>query len=314
VKVEFAMYRVEVDSAPAYELGMSLMAFLSREDQRILELGPGWVKHVREQLHPDLLAELAGSWDQHCVFQVPIDLLVWRCPADRDAAGFLRWFGALSAGALYEQLAPYVRPEDTATLQNLGALQERYMRALTAWHEQYFRGIDPAILSGLDAEAVARRQQLETMAPTDVVETATCGVRLEPRPGLDTVLLVPQYHFRPWNSKSLWRGLRIMMYPADVLPPVPGEPPVGILRQARALSDESRLRILHFVATGPRSFTEIVQHTGLAKSTVHHHTVVLRAAGLVRIHDSGDASTTYSLRHGAIDELGSRLHAFVEGA
>lgn len=125
------------------------------------------------------------------------------------------------------------------------------------------------------------------------------------------MLLVPQFHHRPWNVFQDYRDLRVIQYPADALPAVPGEPPPGLLRLTRALSDESRLRILRFLATGPRSFTDVVQFMGLAKSTVHHHMVVLRAAGLVRVHDRGDV-TTYSLRPGAVDELGDRLHTFFQ--
>lgn len=306
------MYRVEVDSAPAYELLVSLQTYLSREDHKILELGAGWVKKVRQQLRPEFEAGLAPLREEFCMHQDALVLLIRRCPGERDVDGFLRWLGGLSVGAVYELVAPYVLPDDSVTLKNLGTLLEQSINALSGWNEQYFRHVDPAILSGLAADAAAKRELLGTMEPIDVVETATCGIRLEPRPGLDTVLLVPQYHFRPWNSNMLWRGLRITFYPADVLPSAPGEPPLGLLRQTRAVSDESRLRILHFLAGGPRSFTEIVQHSGLAKSTVHHHTVMLRASGLVRVHDTVDG-TSYSLRHDAIDELGNRLHAFVEG-
>jgi DNA-binding transcriptional ArsR family regulator len=144
------------------------------------------------------------------------------------------------------------------------------------------------------------------------VEAATCGVRFVPQPGPELVLLVPQYHFRPWNVFQDYRGLRVIQYPADALPAMPGEPPPGLLRLTRALSDESRLRILRFLAMGSRSFTDVVQFMGLAKSTVHHHMVVLRAAGLVRVHDSGEKATTaYSLRPGAVDQVRDMLRAYL---
>jgi DNA-binding IclR family transcriptional regulator len=69
---------------------------------------------------------------------------------------------------------------------------------------------------------------------------------------------------------------------------------------------------LRFLATGPRSFTDVVQVMGLAKSTVHHHMVVLRAAGLVRVHHGGEKATTaYSLRPGAVDQLRDMLRAYL---
>jgi DNA-binding transcriptional ArsR family regulator len=298
-----------VDWAPAYELLVSVKAYVSRPEQKILELGAGWARGVRQQLQPQLAADLASA-DALADVHVP-DLLIQQCPGDRDIAGYLHWLGALPVGELYERLAPYALEGRAPLPRDLGAVRDRYVRLLVAWHEQYFRLVDPAILSGLAADAAAKHALVGTMAPEALVEAATCGVHFMPRPGPELVLLVPQYHFRPWNLFQDYRGLRRIQYPADALPAVPGEPPPGLLRLTRALSDESRLRILRFLAAGPRSFTEVVQFMGLAKSTVHHHMVVLRAAGLVRVHDCGDM-TTYSLRPSAVDELGDRLHAFLQ--
>src|ERR671937_1698254 len=304
--IEPAMYRVEVDWAPAYELLVSLKAYVSRPEQKILELGAGWARRVRQQLQAELAADLASA-DALADVHVP-DLLIQQCPGDRDIAGYLHWLGALPVGELYERLAPYALEGRAPLPRDLGAVRDRYVRLLVAWHEQYFRLVDPAILSGLAADAAAKQALVGTMAPEALVEAATCGVHFMPRPGPELVLLVPQYHFRPWNVFDDYRGLRVIQYPADDLPPVPGEPPPGLLRLTRALSDESRLRILRFLATGPRSFTDVVQFMGLAKSTVHHHMVVLRAAGLVRVHDSGEKATTaYSLRPGAVDQVRDML-------
>ena len=52
--MEPAMYRVEVDWAPAYELLVSLKAYLSRPEQKILDLGAGWARGVRQQRQAQL--------------------------------------------------------------------------------------------------------------------------------------------------------------------------------------------------------------------------------------------------------------------
>ncbi|WP_153944935.1 ArsR/SmtB family transcription factor, partial [Acinetobacter baumannii] len=72
--------------------------------------------------------------------------------------------------------------------------------------------------------------------------------------------------------------------------------PRSLLRLARCLADESRLRILRFLTDGPRSFTEIVSHMGLAKSTVSYHMIMLRGAGLVRAYAEGECVQEYTLR------------------
>lgn len=305
------MYRVEVDYAPTYELMVSLAAYIKSPDQKILESGPQWIRRVRQQVRPAIDEALAALDQREPFHKAPFDVLLWQSPEKRDVAGFLHWAASLSASELYERLAPYVRDEGPPLPRDLGDVRDRYVALLAVWHEHYFRHMDPAILHGLEADAAAKRALTETTPPQELVELATCGISLEPAPGREVVLLAPQYHYRPWNLLWTYRGLRAFLYPADALPPVAGEPPPALLRLTRALADESRLRLLRFLAATPRGFSEVVRHSGLAKSTVHHHLVVLRAAGLVRVHDRADGSTTYSLRGDALAALGPRLEGFL---
>jgi DNA-binding transcriptional ArsR family regulator len=216
---------------------------------------------------------------------------------------------------MYERLAPQAA-ESLALPKNLVAARDRALSVLRGWDDEYFRHVDPTILEGLAAEAARTRALIETMEPLTLVEQATNGVYFMPEPRPDLVLLIPQYHYRPWNVFSIYRTMRAIQYPVDAVPPVEGEIPPGLLRLTRALGDDSRLRILRFLAAGPQSFSSVVQFSGLAKSTVHHHLVVLRAAGLVRVYayQGGGLTDTYSLRSHALDELDRRLRAFLTGA
>lgn len=308
------MYRVEVDWAPAYELDSSLGALLAGTDQKVMDLGPAWAREVRQRLDQNLLALLpphgkVAHWDL-------VELLIWQCPGKRDVDSFLQWLCSLSLGQLYELLAPHARETPSALPRDLTGLRDRVAEVLSLWNEQYFRHIDPAILTGLQDDADRRRDQAETLAPEVLVEEATSGLHLTPEPAPDTVLLVPQWHFRPWNTFSSFHRMLQIKYPADVLPPAPGEPPPALLRLTRVLSDESRLRILRFLAGGPRRFTDLVELTGLSKSTVNHHMMTLRAARLVRVLETGDPGkerqrTAYELRPHALDDLSARLRAYL---
>src|SRR5206468_3812303 len=147
-------------------------------------------------------------------------------------------------------------------------------------------------------------------------EVATSGVHYIPEPLPAMILLVPQWHYRPWNTFSSFHAMRLIRYPVDALPPGPREPPSSLLRLTRVLSDESRLRILRFLAGGPRTFTDLVRLTGLSKSTVNHHMMTLRAAGLVRVTERGSEDktqrkTTYELRLRALDDLSGRLRGYL---
>jgi|GEM_PF-697696 len=55
----------------------------------------------------------------------------------------------------------------------------------------------------------------------------------------------------------------------------------------KALGDENRLQILHFIGGGAKSVSEIVDQTGLSQPLVSHHLQQLRLAGLVRTERNG---------------------------
>jgi len=303
------MYRVEVAWAPAFELLASLKAYVNRREHQTLDLGAGWVKEVRGRLTPELTADLTVSR----VFRAIdlFDLLAWQCPGKPDSESFLEWVRALSLGDLYERVAPSVLRSHFTVPNDLEGTRQWYLHLLAAWDEQYFGQVDPAILAGLRADAAAKTALIAGMAPDDLVEMASNGVQIAPDLAPEVVLLVPQYHYRPWNLFSYYRNLVLLAYPADALPLAAGEPSTGLLRLTRALSDPSRLRILRLLSDDRRSFTQLVTMTGLAKSTVHHHMVALRAAGLVRVNDVGGKTVTYQLRPDAADDLGNRLRAYL---
>jgi len=302
------IYRVEVDWAPAYELVASLEAFASRPNHKLLDLTPAWVERAKSVLGPEATAKLS---EKAAKMKVPPLLFVRQCPGQRDVESFLAWFAGLSPGELYERLAPSLT-EGTPVPGDLGRSRDALIELLRTWNEHYFRTVDPAILAGLAAEAEARRSELPPASPVAYVETVTRGVYVEPASELRTVLLVPQYHFRPLNLYEDYRDLTVFIYPAEALPPESGQAPPPLLRAARALADESRLRILRFLAGGVRSFTDIAGHTKLSKSTVHHHMVTLRAAGMVRVyHNRGGAADRYGLRPGAVDMLRDGITEFL---
>lgn len=308
------MYQVEIDESPAYELLLSLAAYLDRQRHRTLELGGGWATQVRERLRPDFAATLAALPEgPHRQVLTPLDLLIWQCPTKQGIADVLKWLTTLSAGNMYELFARYA-PKDKSWAwlpRDLTRWRDHAVDLLTTWQDQYFHDVDPTILNGLATDANAKRALLPTMAPEAVVEMATDGGYFEPTPNLDLVVLTPQHHYRPWSVSpaGFYQGVRFCYYPADVVPLLPDEPPPGLRRLTHALDDDNRLRILRVLAMAPRSFMEVVKATDLPKSSAHSHLMALRAAGLVRVHDR-DGALSYSLRADALHGLEERLNAF----
>lgn len=78
-----------------------------------------------------------------------------------------------------------------------------------------------------------------------------------------------------------------------------------VARIFRALSEPSRLTLIHCLADGPHRVGELSAHLGLAQSTVSAHLALLRDAGLVAATPEGRA-TLYRLAHPGLDDL---LHA-----
>lgn len=288
-------YRVEIDFAPAYEFVLSLDAFSRKQNHKVLELGTAWLKTVQSMITPAFSEKLA-----HVSQLDDLDLVLFirKCPSDRTPEGFLRWLERLSAGDMQEIMAEWMEtvPAD------LPAMRDLAVWLLSEWHSLYFRTIDPAILTGLALDADCKREWLDQLAPVDLVEKATNGIRQNPVEKLEHVVLIPQYHARPINLSSHYEKGSITCYPADALPPLEGAPSPVLLRLTRALSDETRLKILRFLAKHPKTFAEITEAIGLAKSTVHYHVIILRAAGLIRVNTLGSA-IVYSLRREALQEL-----------
>jgi DNA-binding transcriptional ArsR family regulator len=106
----------------------------------------------------------------------------------------------------------------------------------------------------------------------------------------------------------------IILYPCDAaVVPTAEMPPAPLLRLTRALSDESRLRMLRFLARTPSSsLTEVSRFAGLSQPTVHHHLTQLRAAGLVRIQFGPSGPNRYSLRPHALEQLAEQLGDYLE--
>lgn len=306
-------FEVGVDFAPAYELTLALSCYLNSALWSGLELGQTWVHHVARQLPPEVASRFsrksAKTFKEHdCDL---IALLVHACPGDRDAAGFLAWFGQLTPGTAYEVLASQLPEGGPRLPRDFVGWRNTVLDMLGVWHASYFRHIDRAILQALRREANGLRKRIKTCPPQHLVEEVTNGLVIEPSPQLRRVILVPQYHHRPYNHHTDMHDGVLLLYPFDALPRSADLPPPNLMRLTHALGDESRLRMLRFLANGPCSLTEVARFAGLSQPTVHHHLTQLRAAGLVRIHYTLSSPNRYSLRPHALEQLSEQLGGYL---
>jgi hypothetical protein len=147
-----------------------------------------------------------------------------------------------------------------------------------------------------DAGAAAVTAVAE-LAPLAAIERLADGFRYVPEPEAERVVLVP--HLEPELPLVLaqHRSSRLIVYCST--PDRASEE--RLLALGRALADPKRVEILALVGRGIGRAPDLVDATGLSRSTVHHHLAQLRAAGLVVLEGNARAYT-YVPRPGAATE------------
>lgn len=317
-------YELKVHWHPAFELLTSLHVYMHSALRRVSDLGSEWRRTVKGMLPPAYAARLESlaKGPDFGIASWLAFVLAWagseRWPSLED---LLSWAEDLEQAELYACIGDHLPQTEgplaavtTKLLADPGRYRDAAVTLMRGWHEAYFRTLDPAILAGLAQEAAEQRLNLPAAEPAALVESLSRGLVLAPPGDIRTVALVPQHHARPWNTFEHLRDTLVIAYPAEILRPAPGQPPTRLVRLTKALNDPNRLRILRFIATAPRGFGEIVSHLGLAKSTVHHHLVTLRAAGLLRWETrlglAGEGRAQLSLA--GLDELMPQLMAFLK--
>jgi DNA-binding transcriptional ArsR family regulator len=89
----------------------------------------------------------------------------------------------------------------------------------------------------------------------------------------------------------------------------PETPPAELVAMAKALGDERRLRVLRRLTVGSASLQELAEHFAIPKTTLLHHLVILRSAGIVRVGPG--ANGRYSLRATVPSDLHRLLDAYL---
>ena len=341
---------VEIEASPAYEFLMTLFAFSDAENYATYDVGIEWFNDVRKKASADLLAaveQLGFDCDEIGRHMLG---LVYDCPAPRDVPTFIALIEATDPLELrLHMLGYYVRhhhrttspeiilhaaqgdteaqkkllntssPDDAqwqTTLRRVLSLEPAAMKNLLLdifhdWYDEVFREQEPLILPILACDAETKLALKPTVSPEQLIEIAT-GFEYVPEPGIQRVVLIPSYIQRPWNVITERYDTRIFCYPVadESIAADSHAPPARLVKLAKALADERRLRILKKLATGSYTLQEIAEDFGVAKTTMHHHLIALRSAGLVRMNLS---DKRWSLRQGMVDNVGELLNTYLKG-
>jgi DNA-binding transcriptional ArsR family regulator len=340
---------VEVAATPFTELVVGLQTFQFDEAAHTFDVGPEWFDELRKTLSADLLAALdrigpvgwggllskalverwptdmgaildriestppediwllfAGRYVQPFADRLPSDLFQRAVSGERDARESL----------LAEARAMFGDKEDAGAVWFMDAAETHRLAVeiLRGWRAQVLAPRESEIADVLQRDAEAKQRLRRSVSDEKLIELATNGLLYVPEAWVRRVILTPHVAMRPWNITSAHDDAYVICYPVadDSLGIDRSAPPAHLLRLHKALSDEKRLRILKLLAASDLTLTELSEALRMAKSTAHHHTVILRAAGLIRT--STEVENRYSLRRESLAEAGTALTEYLEMA
>jgi DNA-binding transcriptional ArsR family regulator len=223
--------------------------------------------------------------------------------------------GDMSVLPAVEELLPdHQKQERIEILRDPDQTVSDLVRVLTAWEER-FTPIESRVTAILERDYESRAADRASLAPVDLIERTTNGIRWLPEGGVKRVILAPSYFSRPYNFLMSASDFRLFGYPVsdEALEEVdPLAAPQAVVRLHRALGDETRLKILKLLAGRDLYLTEIAQQLELSKPTIKHHLALLRSAGLVTITEAGTVMY-YSLRRNRLDDASADIKRFLIG-
>lgn len=267
---------------------------------------PTFLEHLRQTDADEIRLHMVGFYSRDTCRNTPAQVIRRAVAGDADAArefmrtsypdwepwqAFLRW--------LFE------RDSEAAKAVLLDIL-ERW--AASVWAQE-----GPKIVPILLRDAEEKRALMRELPMEPFIETATNGVEFVPRPGIHRVVLVPSYVNRPWVSHAEVGDTLLLVYPVsdESVSAETDAPPMRLVRLSKALGDEKRLRILRTLADGDRTLMELADLFGVPKTTMHHHMITLRSAGLVSV---GAGTKRYRLRHETLPDVGALLSGYLGAA
>ncbi len=181
---------------------------------------------------------------------------------------------------------------------------------LEAWSERVWKPESLTIMPIITRDADAKREMQRELPMDRFITSATNGVEFAPRPGIDRVVMIPSFVNRPLVTYNEFGEVLLIVYPvADESVTADADaPPLRLVRLSKALGDEKRLRILRALAEGEKSLMELADMFGVPKTSMHHHMIVLRSAGLVAV---GVGQKRYRLRSETVPDLGALLGGYL---
>jgi DNA-binding transcriptional ArsR family regulator len=200
---------------------------------------------------------------------------------------------------------------------NRKAFGESYLEALDAYVKNFYQEEEPRIVPAQDIaleeiQALASKKDLVAL-----LEDLSEGVRMDWLKDLTKVVLGPSFWAAPFlifDTLDDQTGIILIGKRPKGMSLVPGElVPEELLNSLKALSDPTRLRILHYLLEGPCTTSKLSKILRLRPPTVIHHLHNLRLAGLIQVTISPQAERQYAIRREGINATILKLNDYLPG-
>lgn len=267
---------------------------------------PAFLDHLRETDPDEIRLHLVQFYAREIRRQTPPSVIRAAIGGDDEARReFLR--------TSYPEWEPWTNYLTRILDADSAALKAEILAVLETWADRVWKPESLMIMPIVERDADAKRE-LQRELPLDrFITTATNGVEFAPRPGIDRVVMVPSFVNRPLVTYYEFGETLIIVYPvADESVSADADaPPLRLVRLSKALGDEKRLRILRALADGEKTLMELAEMFGVPKTSMHHHMIVLRSAGLISV---GVGSKRYRLREETVPDVGALLSGYLGAA
>jgi DNA-binding transcriptional ArsR family regulator len=267
---------------------------------------PAFLQHLRATDADEIRLHLVEYYTRDARRATPASVMRAAVGGDADARHeFLR-----TSHPDYEPWTNYLASVLDADGETL---KQSLIEVLSSWYDRVWKAEALTIAPILERDAAAKHTMLSEQSIDDFVRTATNGVEFVPRPGIERIVMIPSFVRRPLVAYAEFAENQLIIYPVadESVTAETDEPPRRLVRLSKALGDEKRLRVLRALADGEKTLMELAEMFGVAKTTMHHHMIVLRSAGLVSV---GVGQKRYRLREEALPDVGGLLSGYLSAS
>ena len=269
---------------------------------------PGLFAHIEAIPADELRLHLLGRWNAHILRVVSADQIEAAAVGDAKAQRGLRR-ESYPDEASWQKAMRHVLRTDPEHLRG------ELLHTLRLWYEKAFVPDEERLMPILEREAVAIRRQAVRLDGLAIIDHVTDGLRWAIDAGLTDVLMAPSYAARPIVFYIEHRGTTLVLFPVSEESVLGDEfgPPGRLVKLVKALADEGRLKVLYALRDRELTGAEIAERLGVPRTSLWHHILILRSAGLVRATKGTGNQSTYALQDEVLPQVSELLEQFLAG-